>query len=73
MDPYELAEWCAIQIENGNLTDAIDSLMREGDVRVSSVVTALHLTRILVERQVRPVHNVTDQLIRLIERWETDL
>lgn len=71
MDPKERADFAFIQIENGNLLDGIDCIMRDGDVRVDSVVAALLLTQLLVEHQVRPVGGVVDMLVRIIERWET--
>lgn len=73
MTPKERADFAMMNIENGNLLTAIDCIMRDGDVRVDSVVAALELTALLVEHQVRPTHAVTDMLIRLIERWETAL
>ena len=73
MTPHERARYCALQIQNGNLLDAIDVLMRDGDVRVESITAALHLTTILVEQRVQPTQQVTDLLIRLIDQWETQL
>lgn len=66
----EQVEWVADNITNGNLSDAITFMMRDGDIRVDSVTLALRLTAYLTLHQVRSVTDVTDQLIRLIDTWE---
>ena len=68
----EVAHLVAIDIENGNLLAGINTMMHDGDIRVDSVKVALRVTQLLVERQIRPTHHVVDQLIRLIDTWETE-
>ena len=71
MTPDERAEFCAIAITNGNITDAINALMFDGDVRVESVRTALTLMAYLQTTQLRTPYQVSDSLIRMIDTWET--
>jgi len=66
----ERTEFAAMNIENGNLTDAINFIMHDGDVRADSVKLALKVTDWLCLHQYRSVSTVTNQLIRLIDSWE---
>ena len=67
-----------LNLDNGNLTDAINFIMHDGDVRVDSVVLALRVLSCLILNEldvnaddVSAVEYPTDRLIRLIEHWET--
>lgn len=66
----ERVEFAALNIENGNLKDAINFIMHDGDVRVDSVILALKVSSYLCLHQYRSVETVNNQLIRLIESWE---
>lgn len=67
------AERICDQISNGNLDNAIDILMDDGDVRVENVMLALEVQSRLTMRRMMSVERVTEYLIRLIETWETQL
>lgn len=71
MNAEEAAEFVVMNITNGNLLDAIDFLMHEGDVRVDSVVLALRVAEQLCLDRAQPITTVVNQLIRLIDTWET--
>lgn len=58
-------------IENGNLTDAIGFMMRDGDVRIDCVKLVLRVAAELQLRQIRSATTITNHLIRLIDTWET--
>lgn len=66
----ERTEFAALNIQNGNLTDAINFIMHDGDIRADSVVLALKVADWMCVNQVRTITTVTNQLIRLIESWE---
>ena len=67
----EQVEFVVMNITNGNLTDAINFMMRDGDVTSDSVKLALRVQNYMTLHHVRSLTAVTDQLIRLIESWET--
>lgn len=71
MTVYERVEFCGMNIENGNIRDAINAMMFDGDVRVDSVKTAINLVAWMVEHQVRSPSLVAGALTRYINTWET--
>ena len=71
MDLGERTRYVCMQIENGNLTDAINFMMHDGDVRADSVKLGISTVVELMTIQVRSPFAVRDQLIRLIDTWET--
>ena len=58
-------------IHNGNLMDAINIIMNEGDVNVESVKTMMLVVEELTLREWKTVSQVTQLMLGLIERWET--
>ena len=70
MSVGERVEWCAMQLINGNRTDAVHSMMFDGDVRVDSVKVAINLVGLLVVEQQRNIVDVIGSLTRAIETWE---
>ena len=72
MTDEERVEFCALNIENGNLTDAINFMMHDGDVRADSVKLALRVSAYLCLHQYRSVETVNNQLIRFIDTWERE-
>ena len=71
MTVYERVEFCGMNIENGNFTDAMNAMMFDGDVRVDSVKTAINLVQWMVEHQMRSPSHVVASLTRYINTWET--
>ena len=78
MSWHERIEFTMLAIDNGNLTDAANFMMHDGDVRPDSVVLALHVARArilgdpdLTDDADRTVNVVIDRLIRIIQHWET--
>jgi hypothetical protein len=79
MTPVERIEYAVLNIENGNLTDAINFIMHDGDVRADSVILALGVAQVLIgmhpdndyEGSDHVVASVTNRLTRLIRQWET--
>lgn len=55
---------------NGNLTDGINLVMRDGDVRPDSVKAALRLVGHYYDDHTRDTHKIIGLLIRLIDTWE---
>ena len=58
-------------MKNGNLTDAINIIMNDGDVNVESVKTMMLVVEELTLREWKTVTQVTQLMLNLIERWET--
>lgn len=71
MNRTERVDFVTMNIRNGNLLDAMDFLMHEGDVRVDSVRLAIDVVAQLCIEDVRSVDDVVDQLNRIINVWET--
>ena len=65
------AELAFMTMMNGNLTDGINLIMHDGDVRPDSVRAAIQLMWLYFEDHEPDLAKVRDLLIRLIERWET--
>lgn len=58
-------------ITNGNLMDAVNEIMNDGDVRADSVKRALLVLEEMTFREMKSTTEVTQLMISLIERWET--
>jgi hypothetical protein len=66
-----LIQHIVTNIHNGNLTDAINIIMNDGDVNVDSVKTMMLVVEELTLCQWKTVTQVTQLMLGLIERWET--
>lgn len=64
------AELAFITMMNGNLTDGINLIMYDGDVRIDSVRAALRLVSHYHNDHEIDIDYIIDLIIRLIERWE---
>ena len=58
-------------LSTGNLTDAINIIMNDGDVNVDSVKTVMLVVEEMTLREWKTVSQVTQLMLDLIERWET--
>lgn len=65
------AELAHMTMVNGNLTDGINLIMYDGDVRVDSVKAALKCLVNWVDNGT-PIHTAFGLIIRTIEIWETE-
>jgi hypothetical protein len=77
MTPGERTEFVTLALENGNITDAINFIMHDGDVRADSVALALAVAREqitldpdLIDDGQHLVNSVISRLIRHIENWK---
>jgi hypothetical protein len=64
------AELAYLTMMNGNLTDGINLIMYDGDVRADSVKAALRLLVCWTDNGT-PIHSAIGIIIRVIEKWET--
>jgi hypothetical protein len=78
MTQEESIEFVLLALDNGNLTDAINFIMHDGDVRADSVTLAVGVLRqmLLACHDLDDVAHsridaATSRLIRLIHSWET--
>ena len=58
-------------LRNGNLTDAIDLLMNDGDVRVRSVLLGMEVLQRLSFQRIESSEVTKSYLFRIIDVWET--
>lgn len=58
-------------LSDGNLTDAINIIMNDGDVNVDSVKTMILVVEEITLREWKTVTQVSQLMLDLIERWET--
>ena len=58
-------------LSNGNLMDAMNDIMNDGDVNVESVKKMMLVLEEMTLREWKTVTEITQLMLRLIERWET--
>jgi len=64
------ADLAHMTMVNGNLTDGVNLIMYDGDVRADSVKAALRLLVHWTDNGTT-IHSATGIIIRAIEKWET--
>lgn len=71
MTRYERTQFVILNLENGNITDAINFIMHDGDVRADSVKLALDVALGLLDSH-SPETAIAriDHLNRAINQWE---
>ena len=70
MTDEECVEFVVMNIKNGNFKDAINFIMRDGDIRADSVKLALRVASAIAVNDYTPIQSVTNRLIRYINTWE---
>jgi len=72
MTRYERTQFVVLSMENGNITDAVNFIMHDGDVRADSVKLALDVALGLLDsHSYETAIARIDSLNRAIDRWET--
>lgn len=70
LDDAKIQEICD-NLNNGNLTDALNTIMNDGDVNIASVKTMMLVMEEMTYREWMTVTEITKLMLGLIERWET--
>ena len=66
-----LIQYICDHLNNGNLTDAINIIMNDGDVNVESVKKMILVIEEMTLREWKTVTQVSQLMLDLIDRWET--
>jgi len=70
LDDNDIQHICN-NLNDGNLMDAINLIMNDGDVNVESVQKMMLVVEEMTYCEWKTVTEVTQLMLRLIDRWET--